>query len=122
MFWLYTVGTFIFETAASIGKLLAPSTVGELLVGFTWADSVVQVYVIVNALQSTPLKLSFADMAYVAGAPIARAAPVIVGFIRQVGLAPDPAQLAGGDFRDGGRAGAGAGRLRRGESAPGRGR
>ena len=40
----------------------------------------------VNALQSTPLKLSFADMAYVAGAPISRVAPVIVGFIRQVGI------------------------------------
>ncbi len=86
MFWLYTVGTFTFETAASIGKLLALSTVGELLVGFTWVIFVVQVYVIVNALQSTPLKLSFADISYIAGAPISRAAPVIVGFVRQVSL------------------------------------
>ncbi len=86
LFWLYTVGTFTFETAASIGKLLALSTVGELLVGFTWVIFVVQVYVIINALQSTPLKLSFADISYIAGAPISRAAPVIVGFVRQVSL------------------------------------
>ncbi|MFN8449253.1 MAG: hypothetical protein U0521_11880 [Anaerolineae bacterium] len=86
LFWVYTVGTWVFETAAGIGKLLAPSTAMELLVGFTWATLVVQVYVMVNALQSTPLKLSFADMAYVAGAPITRVAPVIVGFIRQVGI------------------------------------
>jgi len=86
LFWVYTVGTFIFEAAAGIGKLLELSTVGDLLVGFTWLTLIVQVYVIVNALQSTPLKLSFADMAYVAGAPISRAAPVIVGFVRQVGI------------------------------------
>ena len=86
LFWLYTVGTFTFETAASIGNLLALSTVAELMVGFTWAIFVLQVYVIINALNSTPLKLSFADIAYVAGAPISRAAPVIVGFVRQVSL------------------------------------
>jgi hypothetical protein len=59
---------------------------GELLVGFTWVVLLVQVYVMINALQSTPLKLTFADMAYVAGAPIRRIAPVIVGFLRQVGI------------------------------------
>ena len=86
IFWLYTVGAFIYDAASSIGKLLPIATAGELLVGFTYAIFAVQVYVMINALQSTPLKLSFADMAYVAGAPITRAAPVIVGFIRQVGI------------------------------------
>ncbi len=86
LFWVYTVGTFIFETAANIGKLLAPATSADLLIGFIWLTLIVQVYVMVNALQSTPLKLSFADMAYVAGAPISRAAPVIVGFVRQVAI------------------------------------
>lgn len=86
LFWVYTVGAWLFDTAAGIGKLLAVSTAGELLVGFTWVTLIVQVYVMVNALQSTPLKLSFADMAYVAGAPIRRIAPVIVGFVRQVGI------------------------------------
>ncbi len=86
IFWLYTVGTFTFETAASIGKILELPIVGQLLVGFSIATLLVQVYVIINALQSTPLKLSFADISYVAGAPISRAAPVIVGFVRQVAL------------------------------------
>ncbi len=86
LFWVYTVGSFVFEQAAAIGKVLAPSTAIELLIGFTWLTLLVQVYVMLNALQSTPLKLSFADMAYIAGAPITRVAPVIVGFIRQVGI------------------------------------
>ncbi len=86
MFWVYTVAAFAFDSAAGIGRLIAQETAGDLLIGFTWATLILQVYVMINALQSTPLKLSFADMAYVAGAPISRAAPVIVGFIRQVGL------------------------------------
>ncbi len=86
LFWLWTVGSFTFETAGNIGKLLQPQTSGILLIGFTWLVLVVQVYVVVNALQSTPLKLSFSDMAYIAGAPITRVAPVIVGFLRQVGI------------------------------------
>ena len=40
----------------------------------------------VVALRSTPLKLSFADMAYVAGSPMARSVPVLLAFIRQVVL------------------------------------
>ncbi len=86
LFWVYTVSAWVFETSGSIGKLLEPSTAIQLLIGFTWLTLLVQVYVMVNALQSTPLKLSFADMAYIAGAPISRMAPVIVGFIRQVGI------------------------------------
>lgn len=86
IFWLYTVGAWVYDISAGIGKLLQPSASVELLVGFTWVTLIVQVYVMINALQSTPLKLSFADMAYVAGAPISRMAPVIVGFVRQVGI------------------------------------
>jgi hypothetical protein len=86
LFWLYTVGAFAYDAAAGLGRFLEPMAAGELLVGFTWVVLLVQIYVMVNALQSTPLKLTFADMAYVAGAPIRRIAPVIVGFIRQVGI------------------------------------
>ena len=86
IFWLYTVSAFVYDSASGIGKLLAVSTAAELLVGFTYVIMAVQVYVMINALQSTPLKLSFADMAYIAGSPISRVAPVIVGFIRQVGI------------------------------------
>lgn len=86
LFWVYTVGVFIFDAASGLGSLIEPSAAADLLVGFTVVTLVLQVYVMVNALQSTPLKLSFADMAYVAGAPITRAAPVIVGFLRQVAI------------------------------------
>ena len=36
------------------------------------------------SLRSTPLKLSFADMAWIVGSPLARSVPVLPGFIRQV--------------------------------------
>jgi hypothetical protein len=65
IFWLYTVAAFVYDAAAGAGRFIAPMTAGELLVGFTWAVLLVQVYVMINALQSTPLKLTFADMAYV---------------------------------------------------------
>lgn len=86
LFWVYTVSAFVYDSALGIGRLIEATTAGEVLIGFTVALLILQVYVMVNALQSTPLKLSFADMAYVAGAPISRAAPVIVGFVRQVAL------------------------------------
>src|SRR5215217_2029450 len=56
LFWVYTVGSFVYDAASGIGKLIAPSTAGELLVGFSIVTLLVQVYVMINALQSTPLK------------------------------------------------------------------
>src|SRR5215212_2858928 len=50
IFWLYTVGAFIYDTASGIGKLLPVTTAGELLVGFTYVILIVQIYVMVNAL------------------------------------------------------------------------
>ncbi len=84
LFWVYTVGTFTFESAANVARLLTPDIVGVLLVFVAWAVFLLQVWVIMRALQSTPLKLSFPDMAYVAASPIKRSAPVIVGYVKQV--------------------------------------
>lgn len=86
LFWVYTVGAFILDAASGVGNLIAPATAAELLVGFTWVTLILLVYVMVTALRSTPLKLSFADMSYIAGSPMTRAAPVIVGFLRQVAI------------------------------------
>lgn len=82
-FWMYTVGGFILTSAVSIGRTLPLDGVGVLLVFLGYGIFGAQVWVITNALRSTPIKLSFADMAWVASSPIQRSAPVIVGFARQ---------------------------------------
>lgn len=86
-FWVFAMWAFSFDAASGFGAFLAnnsPGTLGSFLEVVPPLVLLLQVYVMVNALRSTPLKLSFADMAYVAGAPISRAAPVILGFVRQV--------------------------------------
>jgi len=83
VFWLYTVGGFILTSAAIIGTLLEYDSVILILVVLSYGIFFAQVWVIMNALRSTPLKLSFSDMAWVAASPIRRSAPVIVGFARQ---------------------------------------
>jgi hypothetical protein len=86
LFWFYTVGAFAYESAAGIGGMLGRDAVGVLVVLVSWLIFAGQVWVISNALRSTPLKLSFPDMAWIAAAPIRRSAPVIVGFGKQVAI------------------------------------
>ncbi|MBE2267823.1 MAG: hypothetical protein IAE80_06295 [Anaerolinea sp.] len=83
-FWLYTVGGFALTSAVNIGKAMSGETVGTILFAVSWGIFLGQIWVLLNALRSTPLKLSFSDMAWVAASPIRRSAPVIVGFTRQV--------------------------------------
>ncbi len=82
-FWIYTVGGFVLTSAVTIGAYILPSDVSNLLVRGSQGIFLAQVWVIMTALRSTPIKLSFADMAWVASSPIRRSAPVIVGFARQ---------------------------------------
>jgi len=82
-FWIYTVGGFVLTSAVSIGTRILPGDVSNLLIWGSQGIFLAQVWVIMTALRSTPIKLSFADMAWVASSPIRRSAPVIVGFARQ---------------------------------------
>jgi hypothetical protein len=84
--WLVLALSSIFEQANAIGLYLTPDARLGLVLALPWAVLILQVFVMVVGLQSTPLKLSFQDMAYIAGSPINRSAPVILGFIRQVVL------------------------------------
>lgn len=86
-FWVFAMWAWSFDMAAGMGNLLAndsPDTLIDLLSLFPIFLFILQLYVLVTAVRSTPLKLSFADMAYVAGSPLSRIAPVIIGFARQV--------------------------------------
>lgn len=82
--WFFAMWAFGFDMATSVGGSMAPETLAQLLDIIPQAVLVVQVFAMIMALRSTPLKLSFADMAYVAGSPVARSVPVLLGFIRQV--------------------------------------
>jgi hypothetical protein len=84
LLWFGAMWTFVYDTANTFGQLLPLNALAGLLQILPILGLAVQVYVIVNALRSTPLKLSFADMAYLAGSPISPTAPVVVGFVRQV--------------------------------------
>lgn len=82
--WVFAMWAWAYDVAEGIGTVLEPAALADLLNVLPYGVLVVQVYVMVVALRSTPLKLTFADMAYVAGTPIARSVPVLLGFIRQV--------------------------------------
>jgi hypothetical protein len=86
LFWVGSMLSWGFDQASLIGRNMTPAALDNWLRVIPWVVVIVQTWVIANALRSTPLKLSFADMAYVAGSPVERSAPVIFGFLRQVVL------------------------------------
>ncbi|MBZ0297598.1 MAG: hypothetical protein K8L99_33890 [Anaerolineae bacterium] len=86
-FWVFAMWAYSFDAVTGLGNLLGENSPGTLIAMINIIPPLVllvQIYVMINALRSTPLKLSFSDMAYVAGSPMSRAAPVILGFLRQV--------------------------------------
>ncbi|MDL1900298.1 hypothetical protein FBR02_05970 [Anaerolineae bacterium CFX9] len=84
LIWLYTVGGWVLERAGDLGAVIAPVDAGNLLILLSYVPLIGFVLALSAALRTTPLKLTFPDIAYVAGSPIVRAAPVLVGFVRYV--------------------------------------
>lgn len=82
--WLLMMWGWAYSQAEGIANNLAPATVVDLLNLLPVIVLVAQVWTMVGALRSTPLKLSFPDMAYIAGSPIARSIPVLLGFLRTI--------------------------------------
>jgi hypothetical protein len=82
--WFFAMWAWFYDTASHLGSALDSATLYQLLTLLPYTVLAVQVFAMVMALRSTPLKLSFADMAYVAGTPIARSVPVLLGFVRQM--------------------------------------
>lgn len=84
LFWLGSMLSWGYEQASLWGRLLTPEALDSWLRALPWAVLLIQVSAIAFALRATPLKLSFSDIAYVAGSPVERSAPVIFGYLRQV--------------------------------------
>lgn len=82
--WLFAMWAWGFDISTQVGENLAPQTLADILNLIPLVVLAIQVWAIMTALRSTPLKLTFADMAYVAGSPMARSVPVLLGFVRQV--------------------------------------
>lgn len=80
--WFIMMWGWAYDQASRVGTALEFTTRGDLLRLIPIGVLIGQVWVMVGALRSTPLKLSFPDMAYVAGSPIARSIPVLLGFLR----------------------------------------
>lgn len=83
-FWLFAMWAWAYEQATGTGRSLTPEGLTTILDGIPLVLLGIQLFAIRSALSGTPLKLSFPDMAYLAGSPIDRSAPVLLGYIRQV--------------------------------------
>jgi hypothetical protein len=83
--WVLMMAAWAFYQAASIGAHLTASLVDTALArGVPWLVLGLAVVVMVLNARSTPLKLSFADMAYVAGSPVSRRSAVLVNYVQEV--------------------------------------
>ncbi len=67
--------------AVSLGQTLPAQARRGILDVLPVGVFLAQIVLMMVALRSSPLKLSFADVAYVAGSPMPRAAPMLVGFL-----------------------------------------
>ena len=81
--WAFAMWAYAVEQAVGLGDIIRPQDLVGFMNGIPWFVLIVQVYVLVMALRSTPLKLSFPDMSYLAGSPVNRAAPILFGFLMQ---------------------------------------
>lgn len=74
-----------FETASAAGAHTLAAT------GLSWMPAILLAVYLIASLRDTPLKLGFADLAYVAGSPVSRIAVVVAWFAPGI-----PLTLAGG--------------------------
>ena len=81
IFWVYTMWAVALNTISGIGTFFPLEAQANLGSGYPWLVAFLQLYLIVNALRSSPLKLRFEDMEHVAGTPISRGAVVLVRYV-----------------------------------------
>jgi hypothetical protein len=82
--WFGTMWAWVYESAQSLSLLMSAETrmSFETLVALIWF--VASMGAITAAINSSPLKLSFADMAYIATSNVNPAAIVILSWVRQL--------------------------------------
>ena len=84
--WLVLMGSWSLFTAGQVAAALSPQTRANGLNGLPWVLFGGQVIITLGLLRSAPLKLSFPDMAYVAGSPLSRRAVALDGLLRSLAL------------------------------------
>lgn len=82
LIWVAAMFAYFGDMAARLADTLTPAALPDVFTGLSWAIAIGQAYVIGAALRSTPLKLTFPDMAYLAASPVNRAAPALLGLAR----------------------------------------
>jgi len=82
--WLPAMWLTLADASASIGLLVGVARRPLLLAALPGLVFLLQIGLMMAALRASPLKLTFADIAYVAGAPLPRAIVVLLGFLRVV--------------------------------------
>lgn len=82
LIWVVAMFGYLAQSAHFIALQLGADGVTGLLTTLSWLILGGQIYVIAAALRSTPLKLTFPDMAYLAASPVNRAAPTLFNFLR----------------------------------------
>ncbi len=81
--WATGMLAVAFYQAAEFGAALGPDLLAPALAVLPALVLIIQVLAVVNATRGSPLKLTFADMAHLAGAPVARVAMALAGFAGQ---------------------------------------
>lgn len=80
--WVPSAWLSIAAVAGGVGHALGPQRRALILTALPALIFLLQIGVMIVALRSSPLKLTFPDTAYVAGSPLSRAVVVLVGFAR----------------------------------------
>jgi hypothetical protein len=82
--WFGTMWSWVYESAQSLSLLMSTDIRAnfEMIIALVWF--VTGIAAIITALNSSPLKLSFQDMAYIVASNVNPTAIVILSFIRQL--------------------------------------
>ncbi|MCS7072067.1 MAG: hypothetical protein NZM00_11215 [Anaerolinea sp.] len=86
LIWVVAMFGYLAESARLIARQIGPEGAAGAVEILSWLILGGLIYVLAAALQSTPLKLTFPDMAYLAASPVNRAAPTLFNFLRLVSV------------------------------------
>jgi hypothetical protein len=80
--WIIVVGIAAVSQAAGLGRSVPPEVAAALVAAMPWLVIAATIWFLLRALRSSPVLLSFPDIAYVAASPVSRAAFVLVNFFQ----------------------------------------
>lgn len=86
LIWAAAMFAYFGEMAGRLAEAATPAALPDVFRVLAWGVLIAQVYVVVTAMRTTPLKLTFADIAYLAASPVNRAAPALLNLLRLLGV------------------------------------